>query len=375
MNLSDIRDRIDNIDNDLIRLLNERMQLADEVAKAKIISGAAVLSQTRENEILNKIEQLSKEYSTEIKAIIQGTMTMSRERQYQLIMNSDMNWQLMQDILNAKAIKTNVNIVAYSGKVGSYGEAAARKMYPEASCYNGYKSFYDACQAVINGDADIAVLPLENTTAGTVNEVYDLIPNNLYVVKSMSDTIKHSLLVTKGAELQDIHTVISHPQALSQCSNLIKQYDWKVIECENTAYAAEEIAIRGDKGFAAIASVLSAEVHNLDILDVTVNNEMCNQTRFVALSSKLIIDNDADKISIAFKLPHKAGALAWVLYIFAGLSINLTKIQSRPITNKPWEYIFYADFLYNDENRALQALYQLEKELPEMILLGWYREI
>lgn len=373
MNLDDIRVRIDSLDKELIKLLDERMGLSVEVANTKIISNAPILSNEREQIILDRIDQMKINNIPEIKAVMQSVMAMSREKQYQIMLNCGKEWNLGKLINNAKGKELKAYRIAYCGKEGSYSEAAATKMYPNAVIHKGYLSFADACKAVVSNEMDIAVLPLENTTAGTVNDVYDLIPiNNLYIVKSMSDMISHNLLALPEADLSDIRTVISHPQALSQCNILINSKGWKTVEFNNTAYAAEEVRKKGDRSIAAISSAVSAKVYGLKILDVNVNNEECNQTRFVAISKNLHIEDTARKISIAFKLPHKTGSLSSVLFMFSGLSLNLTKIQSRPITNRPWEYIFYVDFVFNNENNALQALYQLEKELPEVIMLGWY---
>lgn len=375
MNLEEIRKKINSLDGELVRLLDERMKLSVLVAEDKIKSGAPVLCNEREKLVLDRIDSLIDSNNHEIKTVMKSVMALSRIIQYRQIIQSVKDLKILDIVREAKGRKTEDRKIAFSGKSGSYAEAAAIKMYPQAEQFAGYQSFYDACMAVAEGEADIAVLPLENTTAGTVNEVYDLLPlKKLYIVKSMSDSIFHSLLAVQGARLEEIDTVISHPQALSQCSNFIKRMGWKTVKSINTAYAAEEVALKGLRNLAAIGSEASARAYGLNVIDKEINNEMCNQTKFIALSEEFKIEEQANKISLAFKLPHKPGSLAWILYMFAGLSLNLSKIQSRPITDRPWEYIFYADFLYDDEDNALQALYQLEQEVPEFYLLGWYRE-
>lgn len=373
MKLEDIRLRIDDLDSKLLEIINKRMQLSLEVAKNKIETDSEIYSSQREADILQKIDGIDNIHHQESKTIMQSIMTMSRQLQYEKILKSGMKWALGNEINQARVKLVEYERIAYGGKEGSYSEQAAREIFPYAKVIKGYKSFNDACLAVVSGEMDAVVLPLENTTAGTVNEVYDLIPkNNLYIIKSISKKIEHYLLTLKRAKITDVKSVISHYQALNQCTEIIKKYNWRAIESLNTAYAAEEVIARDDKSIAAIGSKILADNSTLIAQQISVNDEGCNQTRFIALSKELIIEENANRVSIAFKLPHKTGALAWVLFMFGGLNINLTKIQSRPITNRPWEYIFYVDFTYEDEDKALQILYQLEKELPEIKLLGWY---
>ena len=375
MSLDELRNKIDAVDEEILKLLNKRMGFSEEVAKHKIGSGQTVYNALREQQILDDIDKHSTHYSRELKAVMQSIMCVSRECQYELMMQEDNDWTLGKLIENAKKEDSNIKKVAYAGKNGPHGELAAKQLFENAKSYKGYQSFDGACRAVVDNLADVAVLPLENTTTGTVNEVYDLIPSyGLFIIASSSNAINHSLLSVKGTDFTDIKTVISHPQALSQCSILIKKMGLVALERENTAFAAEEVALKNDKSIVALGSVTNAEIYGLDILQAIANNEESNQTRFVVLSKKLSITKSANKVSLALKLPHRAGALAWVLFIFANLSLNLTKIQSRPIPNIPWEYIFYVDFLCNNQKSVLQALYQLEKELPEIILLGWYEE-
>jgi len=373
MSLDEIRKKINETDSLLIKLLEERMTMSGLVAKEKIKSGSPVFSQEREKEILENVSK-SVKYPDEIRTIMQAVMTMSRELQYGDILKSGKNFTLGELIKSSKEKTVDIKRVAFGGKSGSYAEAAAERMFKGIEKI-GYPTFSDACDAVVKGEADAAVLPLENTTAGTVNDVYDLIPKNkLYILKSMSSEINHCLLVKKGTKIEDINTVISHPQALSQCSKIIKERNFKTIECLNTAFASEQVAKGKDNNIAAIGSEISGELYGLDIL-LKVNNESSNQTRFVAVTKDLIIGDNAKKISIAFKLPHRTGSLSWVLFAMAGLNLNLTKIQSRPIADRPWEYIFYVDFMYDNEEKAIQALFQMEQELPEVKLLGWYGDI
>lgn len=374
MDLDIIREQINALDDKLIKLLEERFKLSLMVGEYKAMNCAKVYSETRENEIIKSVDAKAESYNQEIKTVIKAIMTISRGVQYGKILESGNKWALKDLINKAKSDSHTYGIISYGGKEGSYALEAAKKMFPNAKEYIGTSSFSEAIKAAADGRADAAVLPFENTTAGTVNDVYDLIPDSkLYIVRSLSYMIEHSLLGIKGAKESDIATVISHPQALSQCSAYIKARKFYTLERVNTAYAAEEVSKRGSVSLAAIGSKLSAKLYSLDVIKDNISNESSNQTRFVALSKNLEISGG--KVSVTFRLPHVAGSLAWVLFMFAGLDINLTKIQSRPLTDRPWEYKFFVDFMYDDEFKALKALYQLEKELPEITLLGWYKEL
>ena len=373
--LGKIRDEIDLLDKDLVKLLYDRLELAKEVANSKIISKTAVLNAEREQEVIHKVNQIAGVHSKEISTIMRAIMRISREKQYQIVCDGDNEWQIKKLILDSVDRKINIKKVAFCGTSGSYSKLAASLMYPNAE-YIGVKTFEEACILAANNEVDIAVLPLENTTAGTVNEVYDHLPKyGLYIIKSFSNEIEHNLLAVEGTAIKNIKKVISHPQALAQCDKLIKKMGWEIESCDNTAFAAEFVANKKDKSIAAIASRETADAFQLKILQKSINDQKCNQTRFVALSKKLSVSNKADRISIAFTLAHKSGALADVLSIFADLELNLVKIQSRPIPEKPWEYMFYLDFFSELSNKdALRALYHLEKELPFLSFLGWYKE-
>jgi chorismate mutase/prephenate dehydratase len=182
-------------------------------------------------------------------------------------------------------------------------------------------------------------------------------------------------VVLPGANISKIRTVLSHPQALAQCSNYIKNKGWTQIAVENTAFAAQKMIEINDPSYCAIASSEAATINNLKIHDDDICDSEHNQTRFVALSKKFIIEDNADRISLSFKLPHQSGSLASVLNVFAERGLNMTKIQSRPVPERPWEYSFWVDLSARrgDEN-VLLALYQLSKELPFLQILGWYEE-
>lgn len=374
MKLEDIRKRIDEIDKILLDVLMKRMELSEHVANSKINSDTPIYSEEREEAIINNIRNKDLPYTDEIICIMKSIMSMSRELQYGIILKDKSNSYINNLLNKSKNKKLKINRIAYSGKSGSYSEAAAIKMYPNVK-YINYYSFYDAIQSVQNNETQVVVLPLENSTSGIINDIYNLLAeNSLYIVKSLSYRIRHNLIVLNDTALSDIDTIISHPQALSQCSEFIRQNNLNILESLNTAYAVDKIKRLKKKNIAAIGSHKSAISNELDILDIDINNVNCNQTRFIALSKYPIFDNNCNKISTCFKLTHKAGALSAILFMLSGLNLNLTKIQSQPIPDKPWEYMFFLDFLCKDLKKSIQGLYIMEKELLDFQLLGFYSE-
>jgi chorismate mutase/prephenate dehydratase len=302
-------------------------------------------------------------------------MRVSRENQYEILLENDNDWAIKNMINNADNNIFSPERIACQGTSGSYSHLASTDVFPDSYCVP-VQTFEDSITLLLKGDCELALLPLENTTAGTVNDVYDLITkNSIYIVKAVSVPIHHKLVVLPGANISKIRTVLSHPQALAQCSNYIKNKGWTQIAVENTAFAAQKMIEINDPSYCAIASSEAATINNLKIHDDDICDSEHNQTRFVALSKKFIIEDNADRISLSFKLPHQSGSLASVLNVFAERGLNMTKIQSRPVPERPWEYSFWVDLSARrgDEN-VLLALYQLSKELPFLQILGWYEE-
>ena len=228
--------------------------------------------------------------------------------------------------------------------------------------------------AISEGSADYAVLPIENTTAGIVNEIYDLLAEyENYIVGEQVIRIEHCLMGVKGADISDIKTVFSHPQSLMQSSRFLGEHDWKLISMPNNAFAAKKVADEGDKSQAAIASEVAAEVYGLDILEKGVNSAENNSTRFIIVTGQKVYREDAGKISICFEVPHESGALYNCLghFIFNGL--NVSKIESRPIEGRTWEYRFFLDFDGNLSDPSVRcALTGLREEARYLRVLGNY---
>lgn len=385
MTLDDARQALDRMDADLVRVFLDRMQVSGEVGGIKAGTGQPVFAADREEAILDRIHTLARsclgpgdrpEPATHLRSLMRHVLRLSREYQYDIIAPRDSAWALGQLIASSPRTLPPVKTIAVQGGSGSYQSIAAERMFPDAEQVET-QSFGDSCALAQDGRVDIAVLPLENTTAGTVDAVYDLLlRHELYIVTSMSMPIVNCLMAPTGALLENIRTVISHPQALAQCAETIRRHGWRGVSSQNTAFAAREVAASGDPCSAAIGSESAARSNGLDILLDSVNDSPCNQTRFVAVCRKPAVLHGADRVSLILRLADESGTLSSVLNIFADRGLNLAKIQSRPLPERPWEYSFYLDFTARSDDAesvlALVTLYQLEHEHPFVRFLGWY---
>lgn len=374
--LQGLREKISSIDDRMLELFRERMQVARSIAKTKAGTDKPVYDSAREEELLTWAGSCCiGDDSLRAQNLMRTLMRLSRGAQYDLLRGFDESYELGRVLEGALREPPEVKTAVYQGPLSSYSSQACRLLFPEAEISSA-RTFADACDLVSDGAADIAVLPLENSTAGTVDDVYDLlIGHHLSIQTSLSLPISHCLMVKPGTRLEDIREVVSHPQALAQCSEAISRYGWQVVESLNTAYAAAHVAASEGADIAAIASSEAASENGLDVLLDNIANTTHNQTRFIAVGRQLLITPQADRLSLVLRLPHQSGALASMLALFADRGINLSKIQSRPDPNQPWSYLFYldADCLAGSE-QALSALYQLSREMPYIKLLGWYNE-
>ncbi|MCI7644623.1 MAG: prephenate dehydratase [Lentisphaeria bacterium] len=271
----------------------------------------------------------------------------------------------------------NKGVVACQGCEGAYSQQACDKIMPFANIVY-VKNFEGVFQAVENGLCEYGILPIENSLHGTVGAVYDLMQNyKFHVIRSFKLQISHSLLVNPGVKLADIKEVVSHEQALGQCSNFLKDLkNVKNTVCENTAVAARYVADSGRKDVAAISSKQCARLYDLAILSEDIQNSDHNFTRFICISKNLRIYPGANRISLIVSVPHRPGALYRMIAKFSALGLNLVKLESRPIPGKNFEFMFYFDLeasVYSPE--VLQLLDDLSNEPETFVLLGCYTEI
>ena len=379
--LDQLRQAIETVDQQLLDLFRQRMAIARQIAAVKAKSHASIFDADREQAVLAEAGKALSEDCRRAESLMRTIMRLSRSTQYEQLLASGIDFDLGRQIQAAPSVLPPLSRVAYQGTVGSYSSQACQILFPDV--YASLRTlqtgtFAEACDRVHDGSADAAVLPLENSTAGTVDDVYDLLlKHRLYVWRSLDLPVSHCLLGLSGTHPDEIRTVVSHPQALAQCSEIIRRRGWIVREALNTAFAAEEVAAQDDRSVAAIASRPAAEAFGLEVLLPSVNNVDGNQTRFIVIGRDLVITPDASRVSLILRVPHQSGALAQTLAVFADRRLNLTKIESRPDPASPWTYLFYLDFACtpDDRSQALAALLQLSREMPMMRLLGWYGEM
>ena len=372
MKLDDIRKDIDKVDKELVPLLKKRMECSLKVAEIKKAEGLPIYHPKREEEILKNVASQGGEFGSYIASVYREIMGVSREAQ-QIEMNTSS--ALAGQIVNAKnGIKENVT-VACQGIKGAFSHIAAENMHKNSNI-SFCSSFEDVFKAVESSEATYGVIPVENSNAGSVTEVYDLILKyRYYIVSAAALTVNENLLGVNGAKLEDIKTVYSHPQALSQSDEFLKQNGIESREYTNTAMAAKFVAEKKDKSVGAVGSALAAQLYGLSVIVPNIQTVKNNTTRFVTISKQLIIPDEANKISVVFSLPHSVGALQRILNRFCINGLNLTKIESRAAKNGKFEYLFYLDFSGNlNDRKTISLISSLSQELPDFAFLGNYKE-
>lgn len=372
--LNDIRQEINSIDQQLIKLFIQRMDCAKDVAEYKKATNTPILNQDRENEILDRVEKQGGEYGNSARLLYSNIMELSRALQHNIV-GAGKELKELINSANTEIPRENARI-ACQGIAGANNHDASLKLFP--SCEPIFcKSFKDVFLAIENGNADYGVLPVENTSGGSVSDVYDLIlKHRFYIIDSLDMQINYYLSAIKQANFEDIEEVWSHPQALAQCSNKISENNFKTLPSSNTAIAARDVANSKRIDIAAICNASAAKEYGLKVLQENFENRSDNTTRFIVISKKLYIPENADKVSLCFSLPHVSGSLYSVLCRFNSLGLNLTKIESRPIEGSQFEYLFYLDFAGNLRNEnAIQLICQLSEEMPGFSFLGNYKEV
>lgn len=370
-----LRDEIDKIDNQIVALYEERMKIAEDVARFKIATGKKVFDKERE---ISKLNNLSAKATTDftrvgIVELFEQIMAVSRKRQYQLLNESGIVETPAFEAVDV-FVAPNTKIV-FQGVEGAYSQQAMNEYFGKQCDSFHVDTWKDAMEAIKSGQADFAVLPIENSSAGIVSENYDLLVEyDNYIVGEQIIHIRHALMGLLEADPSDIKTVYSHPQALMQCGDYLYSHaEWDKISMKNTAMAAKKIKDDGDLSQAAIASQLTADIYGLKILDENISNSENNATRFIIVTNKKICAKDANRISICFEIAHESGSLYHMLSHFIYNNINMTNIQSRPIKDKNWEYRFFVDIEGSLQDTAvMNALKGIEEEAVSMKILGTY---
>lgn len=375
MNLQEIRSKLDEIDAGMEKLFEERMQLCKEVAEFKLATGKKVYDGERERQKLNTVmEMAGNEFNKQaVGELFLQMMTLSRRYQYQLMAGKSGNGDL--GFRKVDRLPVEGRTIAFQGLEGAYSHAAALQYFGEDAKLIHVRRFEDLMIAVQDKTADYAVMPIENSSAGAVTDNYDLLLkyDNTIVAETFVP-VRHALLGTQEARLEEIRRVYAHPQALMQSSEFLNANEqWQQISMENNAVAAKKVADEGDRSQAAVASEIAGEIYGLKTLALPINNEKGNTTRFLILSKDPIYREHAEKISVCFELPHKSGSLYNMLGNFIFNHVNMRMIQSRPIPEKNWEYRFFVDIEGNLEDPdVLGALYGIAQEANYMRILGNY---
>lgn len=379
MDLQDVRKRIDVIDDEIAKLYANRMELALDVAKAKAESGTPVENLERERQILSRVASAMPDEIKLYGKQVFGTMFETSKAYQYSVLNVD---SPIKNEIRA-AIESGVKpfpiqaSIGCQGVEGAYSCIAADKMFeiPSISCFRTWEGVFSAVE---HGMCEFGVLPIENSTVGSVIGVYDLMKKHkFHIARSYKLRIKHCLLAKYGVELKDIKEVVSHEQALAQCNGFLKQLGGvKITKCENTGIAAQMIADRERYDVACIASKECASLYGLKILQSDINDSNSNYTRFIAINKQLKVYDGANRISIAANLAHEAGSLNRLLNKFSALGLNLTKIESRPIADSPFEFKFYFDFEADVRDSAVQNLIaEIANKAEDFEFLGAYEEL
>lgn len=380
MELSEIRKEIDAVDEEMTKLFVRRMACADQVAEAKRGTGKPVLDPGREREILAKVaERVGPALESEGKLLFSTLLSVSRGRQRAQLADDGMFAKTVAEAMSATpAIFPSKANVACPGAEGGYSQQAAVAFVKFPSLFY-FRDFESVFTAVEEGMCEYGVLPIENSTAGSVTQVYDLMAKHDFkIAKALKLRIRHVLLAPKGVKLADVKEIASHPQAIAQCAEFLKAHQGvRTVPASNTAAAAAELTKSGRKDAAVIASRECAELYGLDILADDISDTTSNFTRFICISRKTEIYPDANKFSLMMSLSHRPGSLADILIRFGAVGVNLTKLESRPVPGSDFEFRFIFDFEASPHDvRVVKLLSSLasDPEVEHFTFLGAYAE-
>ena len=380
MELQELRQQIDGIDEQLVALFKERMQVAANVAEYKRQNDMRVLDASRERALLKKIADLSgEEFEDYTRTLYSTILELSRSYQHkQLQQESALYREITHALESTPKIFPERALVACQGVEGAYSQIAAERLFrsPNIMFFSSWEKIFSAIEA---GLCRYAVLPIENSTAGSVKKIYDLMINHRFrIVRSVRIKIDHNLLSKKGTQLSDIREIVSHEQAISQCAGFLASLgpNVKITRVANTAVAAQMVAESNRTDLASLSSRSCAEQYGLSVLCSAVQDNGNNHTRFICITNATEIYPGADRTSLMVVTPHKPGALYRLLSRFNALGINLLKLESRPIPDRDFEFMFYFDLeapVYSE--KLAQLLSELEQECDEFTYLGSYSEV
>lgn len=379
LNLENIRKDIDDIDSELTALFKKRMEKSLEVARFKRENNLPVFSDSREKEILHKVsQQIGEPFDGYARLLFNTIFDASRSCQNNfLARRSDLADRIEKALEETPKIFPNKAVVACQGVQGSHSQAACEKLF-EVPSIMYFNSFEGVFNAVEKGLCQYGILPIENSSYGSVGTVYDLMQNyNFHIVRSIRLRISQNLMAKAGTKMSDIREIVSHEQAIGQCGEFLKSLkDVKITVCENTAMAAKMVAESDRNDIAAISSKECVDLYGLEILKTHIQVSDNNYTRFICISKKMEIYPGANRISLILSLPHVPRSLYHAIAKFAALGVNLTKLESRPIPGSDFEFMFYFDLdasIYSPE--LINLLSELENQPESFVFLGCYNEV
>lgn len=379
MELNELRNEIDRIDKDLVRLFSDRMQVSKDVAEYKRAHQMPVLDPVRERELLLKVASIAGEDNAKyVRILYESILALSRAYQEKALCgDSPLFTSVSRAIESTDKIFPQSATVACQGIEGAYSQSAAEKLFRSPDI-RYFSAFEDVFQAVESGECRYGVLPLENSTAGSVNKVYDLmVSHRFHIVRAARVRISHNLYANHGVKLEDVREIISHEQALNQSAEFLRSLgDVKITPVLNTALAAREVRDSGRRDLAALSSFACGSLYGLDCLKSSVQDKGANYTRFVCISKELELYPGAERTSLMMIASHKPGSLYRILSALNASGINITKLESRPIPDRDFEARFYLDLelsIYDPE--FARTLAALERECEELRYLGSYSEI
>ena len=374
MDLQDLREQIDEIDREMIRLFEARIAVAEDIARYKISVGKPVFDPERERAKIGAVRAMaSTDFNADgVEALFRQLMSVSRMRQYELTA-ADREAQFGFNMIEEAQL--HGRRIAYQGAPGAYGHQAALGFFGDDALVYAEKTFEDVMRAVQTGDAAYGVLPVENTYTGVITDVIDqLYKYDNYIIGEYVVKVQHALLGLPGADPEKIRVVYSHPQGLLQCADYLSAHpDWNQVSLLNTAVSAKKVLEDKDPGQAAVASSLAAKYYGLEVLAPKINDADNNSTRFIIICNHKQYERKADRVSISFELAHESGSLYHILGFIIYNNLNMTKIESRPVRGEKWKYRFFIDLDGNlSEGSVRDALKCIARETTGFRILGNY---
>ena len=377
MDLNELRGQIDGIDDELVQLFCRRMEVAEQIAEYKRQNNLPILVPAREREKLRDISQKAgSDMANYARVLYSMIFELSRSHQSKCnLVSGELHKKILNSIENTPKLFPQAPMVACQGVEGAYSQIACEKIF-KSPMIMYFKNFEGVFTAIEQGLCQYGILPIENSTAGSVKKVYDLmIRHDFSIVRTFRLKVDHNLLAKPGTKKEDIKVIYSHEQAIHQCSEFLSDFKGvRIVPVENTAVAAQMAA--AEEGAAALSSRGCAELYGLANLAASVQDKGNNHTRFICISKNLEIYPGADKTSIMMVLPHRPGSLYRTMARLFTLGINVTKLESRPIPDREFEFMFYFDLetsIYSEE--FVQLMCELEDLCEEFKYLGSYSEV